>query len=128
MIGLIGNLDTGAVSPQYHVVYDELFTSIHGHLTDAVFNAKKWNNMLSLKRLEYNVDPIDEPGDQLSPFFDEFVNATDPSTNPPVPEGDTEDETKTKTNLTLDEDKEGTSELPIAPNPSPTLVQGRPRV
>jgi hypothetical protein len=126
-IGLIGNLDTGAVSPQYHVVYDELFTSVHGHLTDAVLDAQEWNDMLGLKGLEYNVDPIDEPGDQLPPFFDDFVHATDPSTNPPVPEGDTEDKTKTETNSTLDEDEEGTSELPVAPNPSPTLVRGQPR-
>jgi hypothetical protein len=124
-IGLIGNLDTGAVSPQYHVMYDELFTSVHGHLTDAVFDAKEWNEMLCFKGLEYNVDPVDEPGDQLPPFFDEFVNATNPSTDPPVPEGDTED--KTETNSTSDEDEEGTSELPITPNPSPTLGRGRPR-
>jgi hypothetical protein len=120
-IGLIGNLETGAVSQQYHIVYDELFPFIHGHLTDAVFDAEEWNEMLRLKGLEYNVDPIDEP-DQLPPFFDEFVHATDPSTNPPVPEGDTEDETKTETTSTSDEDEEGTSELPVAPNPSPTLV------
>jgi hypothetical protein len=127
LIGLVGNLNTGAVSPQYHVVYDELFTSLHGHLTDAVFNTEEWNDMLCLKGLEYNVDPVDEPGDQLPPFFDEFVNATDPSTDPPVPEGDTEDKTETKTNSTLDDDEEGTSKLPVAPIPSPTLVQGRPR-
>jgi hypothetical protein len=64
-------------------VYDELFTSVHGHLTDAVIDAKEWNDMLRLKGLKYNVDQIDEPGDQLSPFFDEFVHATDPSTDPP---------------------------------------------
>jgi hypothetical protein len=116
-IGLIGNLDTGAVSPQYHVVYDELFTSVHGHLTDAVFDTEEWNDMLNLKGLEYNVDPIDEPGDQLPPFFDEFVNTTNPSTHPPVPRGDTEDKTKTKTktNLKLDEEGEGegTSKFPV---------------
>ena len=33
-VGLIGNLETGAVSPQYHVMYDELFTSVHGTITD----------------------------------------------------------------------------------------------
>jgi high mobility group AT-hook protein 2 len=118
---------TGAVSPQCHVVYNELFTSVHGHLTDAVFNAEEWNDMLRLKGLEYNVNPIDEPGDQLAPFFDEFVHVTDPLTDPPVPEGDTEDETKTETTLTLDEDEEGTSKLPVAPNPSPTLIRGQPR-
>ncbi len=42
-IGLIGNLDTGAVSPKYHVVYDELFTSVHGDLTEAVFDADEWS-------------------------------------------------------------------------------------
>jgi hypothetical protein len=110
-VGLIGNLDTGAVSPQYHVVDNELFTSVRGHLIDAVFNVEEWNNMLNLKGLEYNVDPIDEPRDQLPPFFDEFVNATDPSTDPPVPEGDAEVETK---NSTSDgEDEEGTSKVPV---------------
>jgi hypothetical protein len=48
-----------------------------------VFDAEEWND-----RLEYNVDPIDETGDQLPPFFDEFVHATNPSPDPPVPEGD----------------------------------------
>jgi hypothetical protein len=124
-IGLISNLETGAISPQYHVVYNELFTSIHSHLADA-FNSEEWNDMLSLKRLEYNIDPIDEPGDELPPFFDEFVHATDPLTDPPV-EGDTKDETKTKMHSTLNKEGEGTSELPVAPNPSPTLVRGRPR-
>jgi hypothetical protein len=124
MIGMIGNLDTGAVSPQYHVVYDELYTSVHGHLTDALFDSEEWNDMLNLKRLEYNVDPINEPGYQLPPFFDKFVHATDPSTDPPVPEGDTEDETKTETNSTLDEEGEGTSKLPVAPHQLPTLVRG----
>jgi hypothetical protein len=121
-IGLIGTLDTGAVSPQYHIIYNELFTSVHGHLNNTVFDSKELNDMLNLKGLEYNVDPINEPGDQLPPFFDEFVNATGPSTDPPVSEGDTEDQTKTKTNLTSEE--EGTSESPVvAPkNPSPTLV------
>jgi hypothetical protein len=75
IFGLIGNLDTGAVSPhQYHIIYNELFTSVHSHLTDTVFDSKEWNNMLNLKSLEYNVDPINDPGDQLPPFSDEFVN------------------------------------------------------
>ena len=125
-VGLIGNLDTGAVSPQYHVVYDKLFTTVHGHLTDAVFDSEEWNEMLNLKGLEYNVDHLDDP-DRLPPFFDEFVDATDPSTDPPVPEGDgDEDETKT-TDTDSTSDEEGTSESPVAPNPSPTLVRGRPR-
>jgi hypothetical protein len=92
-----------------------------------VFDVEEWNNMLNLKGLEYNVEPIDEPGDQLPPFFDEFVNATNPLTNPRVPEGDTEDKTKTKTISTSDEDEEGTSKLPVAPNPSPTWYKANPQ-
>ena len=99
-VGNILNLTTGHISPQYHVVYDELFTTVLGSLTDAVFDAEEWNALLQLKSLETYIDPPDAARDQL-PFrewFDDFVQDPDPSTEPaspahegdasPVPEGD----------------------------------------
>ena len=40
-VGLVLNLQTGHVSPQYHLVFDEQFTTVPGNLTDEVFNAEE---------------------------------------------------------------------------------------
>ena len=97
-VGQILNLDTGAISPQYHLVYDEQFTTVPGYLTDELFDSETWNNLLGLDSLENSLDPNDCKDDSL-PFpdlFDDFVHPTpDPSTVPhsPLPEGDqSEDE------------------------------------
>ena len=44
-VGRILNTRTGYVSPQYHVVYDELFTTVRGYLTDALFDEASWSDL-----------------------------------------------------------------------------------
>ena len=39
-VGRILNMTTGSISPQYHVVYDELFTTVQGKITDGLFDAQ----------------------------------------------------------------------------------------
>ena len=47
-VGLVLNLNSGAISPQYHLVYDKLFTSVHGHPTSPVFDEASWRQLLTL--------------------------------------------------------------------------------
>jgi hypothetical protein len=45
-VGHILNLKTSHISLQYHVVYDELFTSVQGELIDQVFDARHWQELI----------------------------------------------------------------------------------
>jgi hypothetical protein len=72
-IGCILNLNTGWVSPQYHVVYDDLFTTVpnaeSGGLLDLPnFNVLSWNQLIE-SGLERHVDDIeyDRQGQRLLP-------------------------------------------------------------
>ena len=47
-VGRILNLSTGAISPQYHVVYDELFTTTFGALTETVMDGDLWTSLIEL--------------------------------------------------------------------------------
>ena len=80
-VGRSLNLRTGYVSPQYHVVYDELFTTVHGHLTEPLFNQETWTSLLRLGGLENTVDPEDCHGDLVPfhEFFDDIVEGADTS-------------------------------------------------
>ena len=44
-VGRILNLETGAITPQYHLVYDELFTTCYGAYTAGLFDAERWNGL-----------------------------------------------------------------------------------
>jgi hypothetical protein len=58
-IGLVRNLRTGYVSPQFHVIYDELFQTIHSEgevdLTDPV-----WAGLMETSRVRYLSDESDD--------------------------------------------------------------------
>ena len=100
-VGLILSLDTGFISPQCHMVWDELFASVFGNLTDEVFNAEEWNNLISFNGIQNLLNPSDvvdgkEPRPEL---FDQFVNdaedaselaSSSPTADPvsSAPEGD----------------------------------------
>ena len=56
-VGCILNLKTGHVSPQYHVVYDELFTSVQGELINQVFDAHHWQELIDFGGEEHLMDP-----------------------------------------------------------------------
>ena len=78
-VGRILNITTGAVTPQYHVMYDEYFTTVTGKATDAIFDSELWNTLLSRDGLENTADPMDFEG-EITPFqefFDDFVDLTD---------------------------------------------------
>jgi len=61
MIGLICNLNTGSVTPQYHVVYDELFTTVPLQAELDKQQPANWIDLLTYSR-DYALDDI-EPGD-----------------------------------------------------------------
>ena len=72
-IGRILNLNTGWVSPQYHVVYDNLFTTVPnaesgGLLELQDFNAESWNRLIE-SGLERHIDDVeyDRQGRRLLP-------------------------------------------------------------
>ena len=48
-VGLVMNFETGFISPQYHVIWDERFTSVQGNLDDELFNADEWNQLITWK-------------------------------------------------------------------------------
>ena len=72
-IGRILNLRTGWVSPQYHVVYDDLFTTVPnaesgGLLELSQFNPTSWNRLIEIG-LERHIDDVeyDRRGRRLLP-------------------------------------------------------------
>ena len=47
-VGKILSFDSGWVSPQFHCVYDDLFTSCFGTVTDTVFDKEHWDAYASI--------------------------------------------------------------------------------
>ena len=74
-VGKILNLRTGSITPQYHVVYDETFTSVQGKITDDLFDEKIWTRLITLGGLDQTLDPEDIRGDKVpfQEFYDDFV-------------------------------------------------------
>ena len=93
-LGRILNLRTGVISPQYHAMHDELFSTVQGSLTDAVFDRTTWTKLLELNGLELTLDPADSRGTTVpfQEFYENFVDLTsdDVTSSPSVPEGDTD--------------------------------------
>jgi hypothetical protein len=59
-VGRLMNLRTGNVSPQYHIIYDDLFTTGSGGILDQMtFNPQTWLNVLQTG-WERIADPIGE--------------------------------------------------------------------
>ena len=81
-VGGILNQETGHVSPQCHVVHDELFTSVQGEVTSDLFDEITWRKLL---RLGYSrtIDPTDEEGDVIPfhDFYDAFSDSDDDSSS-----------------------------------------------
>ena len=100
-VGRILNLETGAITPQCHVVCDELFTSVFGALTDKVMDADLWDTLLTTGGEENQLDDYDRSDPHVLDFandlFDEFRTSNgepferdnnDLDSVDPVPEGD----------------------------------------
>ena len=68
-IGRILNLTTGFFIPQYHMVYDDQFTSVQNYASDGLFSnenfsASMWEKLIN-SGLECHVNPEDfDPSDQ----------------------------------------------------------------
>ena len=83
LIGLIRNLNTGYVSPQYHCVYDDQFTTVPNHesggiLHEEPFDQQRW---LELVRAGWERAVLDDDDD---PETGEPPNSTRPPTLAPV--------------------------------------------
>ena len=99
-VGRILNLSTGAITPQYHVVYDEMFHTTFGALTETMFDKDLWENLLLLGSEENMLTAQDrtnpEVVDVANDLFNQFREANDDddsdsdSEDPvdSVPEGD----------------------------------------
>ena len=69
-IGLIRNLNTGSVTPQFHVVYDDLFTTLPSNVDpNQVEPPSNWDNLLMFSRRRH-VEDDDEP----PPLSDEWLD------------------------------------------------------
>ena len=71
VVGMILNLSTGKISPQYHVVYDELFQTVpsletgvdpRNHLTDEDFL-----DLFQNRERYYDEDDVDDDGNPIEP-------------------------------------------------------------
>jgi hypothetical protein len=80
-VGRILNAETGSISPQYHVLYDKLYSSVKGFLTNTVFDAETWDSILSLDGLEQNLDDPDRGNNTImapaKDLYKRFVNPDD---------------------------------------------------
>ena len=47
-VGRVLNLQTGSISPQYHIIHDEEFTTVTGRLDDELFDSETWNTLIEL--------------------------------------------------------------------------------
>jgi hypothetical protein len=95
-VGRILNLQSGHVSPQYHVVYDEHFTTVFNPgLDPASFNPNVWATLIQ-SGLERNID-LDrdvDPHTGRVAFQDMFERFIESTTQTPAhgPEGDRDDD------------------------------------
>ena len=78
-VGRILNLATGAISPQYHVVYDEHFTTVANPGVDLdEFSPDQWERLVS-SGVENTIEQADIPTDgspmPFAEWFDDFVKS-----------------------------------------------------
>jgi hypothetical protein len=50
-IGLVRNIKTGSISPQFHVVYDDRFMTVPSRLDDDEINKEDWEELLTFSRM-----------------------------------------------------------------------------
>jgi hypothetical protein len=89
-VGRILNLESGAISPQYHVVYDELFSTVPGFATKTIFDHNLWSGLIRRHGEENDFDQAEaKPQEVLriaKDLFKRFVQDTDPTYRDPDPE------------------------------------------
>ena len=76
-VGLCLNLSTGAISPQYHVVYDDEFTTV-GSTTEALeaISSPEWQKLFGDSIFQY-VQDDDETVVTSNPTVDAILNRQD---------------------------------------------------
>jgi hypothetical protein len=77
-VGRILNVRTGAITPQYHVVYDELFSTVQGTATDGLLDETLWNDLIRLNGIEHTLSPEDLKGEiaPIDTYYKDFVDLT----------------------------------------------------
>ncbi|KAG7374494.1 reverse transcriptase RNA-dependent DNA polymerase [Nitzschia inconspicua] len=122
-IGRIMNLRTGRVSPQYHVVYDDLFSTVPNAETGGVennmpFNPDSWSKIVETG-LEQYLDPVAEAssGTGTIPSLDREWLSDDelplsPSPMPKAPEGEIEEVVQQR------------ADVPTVPDNPPSFSEG----
>lgn len=90
-VGLILNRQTGRISPQFHVVYDDYFQTVRG-LADSQeldLDAIDWDAFINLNNTENLVEPddlVEHNGPLLDPDWQvPFASAITPDVNVPIP-------------------------------------------
>ena len=63
------NFTTGSITPQFHVVFDDSFSSVH---SSSLKNTSIWNHLLSSPNTRFQVD-LDEGDDQM--LADEWLTS-----------------------------------------------------
>jgi hypothetical protein len=52
-VALVLNLTTGFISPQFHVVHDDLFATVTSHWDDGTFDPDRWNTIIQSGQERY---------------------------------------------------------------------------
>jgi len=80
LIGRILNLTTGRITPQYHVVYDDLYTTVPnaesgGQPDTEPFRAERWNQLIQSGSERYLDEEVDERGHRIPapPLHDDWL-------------------------------------------------------
>jgi len=85
-VGLVRNLDTGRIGPQYHLVYDDFFETVH---SDEAAPPPEWEDLVIYNRYQ---TPFDDP-DYIPELADEWLTPAErleraqqpPQPQPPPP-------------------------------------------
>ena len=85
-VGRILNLQTGSISPQFHIVYDERFSTVRSAEANTPFPDMEWDELIDLGGLSRTLDDRDVR-DGVAPFqdfYDDFIDLTgEPSDDDP---------------------------------------------
>ena len=110
-VGRVLNLSTGKVSPQYHVVYDETFSTVFNVGLDLDrFSQDQWEGLIS-SGLEKTIEPEDFPSNGKPPFaewYESFIKSTSSSVERFLPDSEGEGKDDESSSLTPDSDDEET--------------------
>ena len=59
-VGMIRNLNTGCVSPQFHVMYNDFFETVHSD-EKSLLSAKVWEQLYTFNcsQVDWDIEPPD---------------------------------------------------------------------